>query len=135
MGDNRDGAHRRDLVSTCRRHCCSRCRRWILADLVGEGIVFEVASGGRGGLGNADLASRAQGARSALFRRGRQDAIWCWSSNRSPTSVSAGFPSAGKSRWSKRLAASLKIADYLFTNFVPNPGVVQAVMTSFPIPG
>lgn len=77
MGDNRDGATGEDLVlkvpdGTAVLDADGK----ILADLVGAGTTFEAAKGGRGGLGNAALASRARRRSRTLCRRARRG-IWC----------------------------------------------------------
>ena len=60
-GSNRDGAAGADLeVKVPDGTVVLDERGQILADLVGEGTRFEAAAGGRGGLGNAALASRAR---------------------------------------------------------------------------
>ncbi|ACU96301.1 GTPase ObgE [Saccharomonospora viridis] len=112
----------------------------VLADLVGAGTRFVAAKGGRGGLGNAALASRARKAPgfALLGEPGEERNLVL--ELRSVADVGLlGFPSAGKSSLISVLsAAKPKIADYPFTTLVPNLGVVSAgdtVFTMADVPG
>ncbi|EHY90949.1 GTPase ObgE [Saccharomonospora azurea] len=112
----------------------------VLADLTGAGTRFVAARGGRGGLGNAALASRARRAPgfALLGEPGEERDLVL--ELRSVADVGLlGFPSAGKSSLISVLsAAKPKIADYPFTTLVPNLGVVSAgdvVFTMADVPG
>ncbi len=112
----------------------------VLADLIGAGTRFVAAHGGRGGLGNAALASRARKAPgfALLGEPGEERDLVL--ELRSVADVGLlGFPSAGKSSLISVLsAAKPKIADYPFTTLVPNLGVVTAgemVFTMADVPG
>ncbi|WP_024875861.1 GTPase ObgE [Saccharomonospora piscinae] len=112
----------------------------VLADLMGAGTRFVAAQGGRGGLGNAALASRARKAPgfALLGEPGEERDLVL--ELRSVADVGLlGFPSAGKSSLISVLsAAKPKIADYPFTTLVPNLGVVSAgdvVFTMADVPG
>lgn len=112
----------------------------VLADLVGAGTRFVAAKGGRGGLGNAALASRARKAPGFALLGEPGEARDLVLELRSVADVGLlGFPSAGKSSLISVLSAARpKIAEYPFTTLVPNLGVVTAgdtVFTMADVPG
>jgi GTP-binding protein len=107
----------------------------LLADLVGEGTRFEAAAGGRGGLGNAALASRARKAPGfALLGEKGQARDFTLELKTVADVGLIGFPSAGKSSLVSVIsAAKPKIADYPFTTLAPNLGVVSAGDNTFTV--
>jgi GTP-binding protein len=112
----------------------------VLSDLVGAGSRFVVAHGGRGGLGNAALASSRRKAPGFALLGEPGDAHDVVLELKTVADVAlVGFPNAGKSSLIAAVsAAKPKIADYPFTTLVPNLGVVQAgdvVYTVADVPG
>lgn len=112
----------------------------VLADLVGNGTTYIAAAGGRGGLGNAALASsRRKAPGFALLGEPGDDTDILLELKSVADVALVGYPSAGKSSLISVLsAAKPKIADYPFTTLVPNLGVVTAgdtVYTIADVPG
>src|SRR5246127_5026194 len=107
----------------------------LLADLVGAGTNFQAAAGGRGGLGNAALASRARKAPGFALLGEKGQARDLTLELKTVADVGLiGFPSAGKSSLVSVLSAARpKIADYPFTTLAPNLGVVSAGERTFTV--
>ncbi|MGW3010792.1 GTPase ObgE [Streptomyces sp. NPDC001219] len=135
-GDNREGKNGQDLVLPVPDGTVVLDGNGeVLADMVGRGTTFVAGQGGRGGLGNAALASaRRKAPGFALLGEPGEGRDIVLELKTVADVALVGYPSAGKSSLISVLsAAKPKIADYPFTTLVPNLGVVTAGSTVYTI--
>jgi len=104
-----------------------------LADLLGLGTTYVAAQGGRGGLGNAALASPRRKAPGFALKGEFGEAKDLVLELKTIADIGlVGFPNAGKSSIIAAMSAARpKIANYPFTTLVPNLGMVEAGDTQF----
>ncbi|HEV3383140.1 MAG TPA: GTPase ObgE [Trebonia sp.] len=105
----------------------------VIADLIGTGTRFVAAAGGRGGLGNAALASARRKAPGFALKGEPGEEHGLTLELKTVADVGLiGFPNAGKSSLIAAMsAAKPKIANYPFTTLIPNLGVAEAGDTQF----
>ena len=141
MGSNRNGAVGHDVVLPVPDGTVVKSPTGaVIADMVGPGTRLVAAAGGRGGLGNAALASSRRKAPGFALLGEPGDAGDVVLEMKVVADIGlVGFPSAGKSSLVAALSAARpKIADYPFTTLVPNLGVVtvgETVYTVADVPG
>jgi GTP-binding protein len=100
----------------------------VLADLMGTGTRFVAAAGGRGGLGNAALASQRRKAPGFALKGEPGEEHELTLELKTVADIGLiGFPNAGKSSLIAAMSAARpKIANYPFTTLIPNLGVAEA---------
>ena len=140
-GSNRHGARGEDMVLRVPAGTVvSTPDGRVIADLVGAGTRVVLASGGKGGLGNAALANTRRKAPGFALLGEPGEGFDAVIELKSIADVGlVGFPSAGKSSLIAAMSSARpKIADYPFTTLVPNLGVIRSgdtVYTMADVPG
>ncbi len=128
-GSNRNGAAGEDQVVKVPSGTVILGRGGeVLADLVGTGTRFVAAAGGRGGLGNAALASQRRRAPGFALKGEPGEELELTLELKTVADIGLiGFPNAGKSSLIAAMSAARpKIANYPFTTLIPNLGVAEA---------
>jgi GTP-binding protein len=133
-GSNRYGANGADIVLRVPDGTVVKSADGdVLADLTGAGTRFVAAKGGRGGLGNAALASSRRKAPGFALRGepGVERRLVLELKTVADAGL-IGFPNAGKSSLISALSAARPtVADYPFTTLTPHLGMVEAGDTQF----
>ncbi|HLH84015.1 MAG TPA: GTPase ObgE [Trebonia sp.] len=135
-GSNRNGGDGADLiVKVPNGTVVLSADGQVLADLVGTGTRFVAAAGGRGGLGNAALASPRRKAPGFALRGEPGEERELILELKTVADIGLiGFPNAGKSSLIAAMSAARpKIASYPFTTLIPNLGVAEAGDVQFVI--
>jgi GTP-binding protein len=133
-GSNRHGATGQDLIIKVPNGTVVLTHDGdVLADLVGTGTRFVAAAGGRGGLGNAALASPRRKAPGFALKGEPGEERELTLELKTVADIGlVGFPNAGKSSLIAAMSAARpKIADYPFTTLIPNLGVAEAGEVQF----
>ncbi|HEY5015809.1 MAG TPA: GTPase ObgE [Streptosporangiaceae bacterium] len=133
-GNHRNGAEGTDLVLRVPDGTVIKTKDGtVLADLTGAGTKFVAVTGGRGGLGNAALASsRRKAPGFALRGEPGGEQLLILELKTVADAGLVGFPNAGKSSLIAAMSAARpKIANYPFTTLIPHLGVVEAGEVQF----
>ena len=135
-GSNRTGAEGGDLIIGVPEGTVVKSPDGtVLVDLVGAGTRYVAAPGGKGGLGNAALASPRRKAPGFALKGEPGEEHDLLLELKSIADIGlVGFPSAGKSSLIAAMSAARpKIGDYPFTTLIPNLGVTKAGEVEFVI--